>query len=178
VSEQHAASIPRFLPGIVLIMVLVVVIIALMRLAPRSRRNGSTPPGVPHDLVGEEVILRTYWASKPIDAITWFQRDLDNLVEHGYVPATQSWAQGEWGVGSFLIALVLTPFGIGVVIFLFLVVVRPVGTLTATFVLRGSGIPAGSTLPARLVQLDDARRAGLITDAELAAKREAMLRDL
>jgi hypothetical protein len=49
------------------------------------------------------------------------------------VPAAQSWAGGQWGLGAFLAALVLCVVLLGLLVFLYLLIVKPDGTLTVTY---------------------------------------------
>lgn len=124
--------------GPVELAVLIVLIVVLFTVLVLRAGGRSAPrdAGLPAELYGEEVILRTYWAQRPADAIRWYQRDLDDLVDHGYLPTGHSWAPGEWTFAPFLVGILLAPLGIGVVLLIYLAVLRPDGTLTATFVLR------------------------------------------
>ena len=126
------------------------VVLTLVRVVSRWHRTGVGPAGVPESIYGEEVILRTYWAKDPAGAIRWYQRDLDVLVEHGYVPSSQCWVPGEWGFGAFLAALLLMPVVVGFVILMYVLIVKPAGVLTATYVLRELVTPITSSGPASL----------------------------
>jgi hypothetical protein len=78
-------------------------------------------------------IVRTYRASQQADAITAFQTEATALARSGYEPTGQSWAPGQWGAGAFLAALLLAFIVIGILVFLFMLIVKPDGTLTVTF---------------------------------------------
>jgi Uncharacterised protein family UPF0547 len=82
-------------------------------------------------------IVRTYRGMQQADAITAFQADATELARHGYTPTTQSWAQGQWGCGAFLVALLLCILLIGFLIFIYMLLVKPEGTLTVTYEYRG-----------------------------------------
>ena len=69
-------------------------------------------------------LIRVYRGAQQADAIAAFQRDSEDLARQGYYPVSQSWAQGQWGSGARLIALLL------------MMIVHPVGTLTVTYALR------------------------------------------
>lgn len=118
---------------ILITIVVVVIVLVVARAGSRSRATDQVPPA----LYGEEVILRTFRADSPASAARWYQADLSDLVDHGYLPATQTWQPGEWGFGAFVVALfLLLLFGIGVIVFAYLLVVRPPGTMLVTYVRR------------------------------------------
>ena len=62
-----------------------------------------------------------------------FQRDAANLATLGYYPTNQSWVPGEWRTWQYLLALLLCIVVVGVGIFLYMLVVRPPGTLAVTY---------------------------------------------
>jgi hypothetical protein len=112
--------------------------------------------------------------------------DASYLAERGYVPSSQSWAAGQWGCGAFALALFLFIFLIGLLIFIYMLIVSPDGTLTVTYVRQAPDTrqqiePAEATAPAslaeRLEQLDAALEAGVITQEEHASKRSSILDD-
>jgi hypothetical protein len=145
--DHHAAmNIGPVELSILVALVLLVFVLLVYRAAVRSAPRD---PGVPVELYGEEVILRTYRTHRPDDAIRWYQRDLDDLVDHGYLPTGHSWAPGEWTFAPFLVGILLAPFGIGVVLLAYLAILRPDGTLTATFVLRDLARASVPHLPDR-----------------------------
>lgn len=131
-------------------------------------------------------LIRTYRGHQQKDAIASFQRDAEQLAQSGYVPTSQSWAPGQWGCGAFLVALLLFLILIGILVFIYMLLVKPDGTLTVTYQYQEpSGVPPlpampqlPSSLAARLAELDEARRAGLITDAEYQAKRQELVEQL
>lgn len=129
------------------ILIVVVVAVVILLVLRTGGRDATTAPALPAALYGEEVILRTYWAHRPADAIRWYQRDLDDLVDHGYLPAGHTWAPGEWTFGHFLVGILLAPFGIGVIVLLYLAILRPAGILTAAFVLRDLVRPSSPPAP-------------------------------
>jgi hypothetical protein len=55
------------------------------------------------------------------------------MAASGYFPVSQSWAPGQWGCGAFVIALLLAFLIIGIVIFIYLLVVKPDGTRSASY---------------------------------------------
>jgi hypothetical protein len=88
------------------------------------------------DVVAEHrVIVRTYKGSQS-GAAQAFQRDAERLAAQGYYPISQSWAPGSWGCGAFIVALLLALVLIGILIFIYMLLVKPAGTLTVTYELR------------------------------------------
>jgi hypothetical protein len=138
-------------------------------------------------------IVRVYRGNQQSDVTPSFRKDADILAGRGYTPTTQSWAEGQWGGGAFLVALLLCVVLIGFVVFLYLLVVKPEGTLTVTYARQevqpasvapptpsalAETVPANATLAERLRQLGEARDAGLISNEEFDAKRSELLRGL
>jgi len=82
---------------------------------------------------GKDVIVRVYKGRQQHDATNAFQKDAAKLAQQGYVPVSQSWAQGQWGCGAFLVAIVLFVVLIGILVFIYMLLVKPEGTLTVTY---------------------------------------------
>jgi hypothetical protein len=74
-----------------------------------------------------------YRGKQQADAVAAFRADALELAEAGNRPTSQSWAQGQWGGGAFLIAILLFVVVIGIVIFIYMLLVKPAGTLTVTY---------------------------------------------
>ena len=55
------------------------------------------------------------------------------MAAFGYFPTSQSWAPGQWGAGAFIVALLLCFIFIGFLVFVYMLIVRPDGTLTVTY---------------------------------------------
>jgi len=137
-------------------------------------------------------IVRTYRGAQQADTTAAFQADAAELAKHGYAPTTQSWAQGQWGCGAFLVALVLCIVLIGIFIFIYMLVVKPDGTLTVTYERTApiaSALPAsqpspkvianpGANVEARLTTLERLRSTGAISADEYAARRNKILDDI
>ncbi len=67
-------------------------------------------------------------------AIAEFQKEAAQLEQEGFEPTNQMWEPGNWGCLSFILATCLIPlFGIGLLIILGLIIVKPPGTLTVTY---------------------------------------------
>jgi len=96
----------------------------------------ATPPA--------NAIVRVYRGRQQADAVAEFQDDADELSRDGYVPVSQSWAQGQWGPGAFLAGLALIlAFGIGLIVLAYLLIVKPAGTLTVSYERRARRRDAG-----------------------------------
>ena len=139
-----------------------------------------------------QVIIRTYRGKQQADAVAWFEADAADLALDGYSPTTQSWAQGQWGCGAFSVALLLGVVLIGIFIFIYMLVVKPDGTLTVTYertAPTASALHASQPSPkviaahvanveARLATLERLRSTGAISAVEYAARRTKILDDL
>jgi hypothetical protein len=136
------------------------------------------------------IIVRTYKGKQQADAVAWFEADAADLAMDGYSPTTQSWAEGQWGCGAFLVALLLCIIFVGILVFIYMLLVKPVGTLTVTYT-RNEAVAAPMPAPAaaspasgqgsvreRLAQLDELHGSGVVTDEEYAAKRAKILDEI
>ena len=129
-------------------------------------------------------VIRTYHGQQQADAVTAFQWEAAAFAQRGYVPSSQSWAPGQWGAGAFVAAILLMFVLVGFLVFLYLLIVKPEGTLTVTYVRQAEEAPAPAppddtavspSLARRLAELDEAMSAGLISAEERASKRAAIL---
>jgi hypothetical protein len=89
----------------------------------------------------QPIIVRTYTGSQT-SATTWFRNDAAELAKQGYYPTSQNWVPGAYGCGSFLIALLLCLLLIGILIFIYMLIVKPAGTLSVTYEYRAPAIVA------------------------------------
>ena len=78
------------------------------------------------------VIVRRYKGNQSAATVA-FQKDAEILAVQGYVPTNQSWSQGSWGCGGFLVAVLLCFILIGFIVFVYMLLVKPDGTLTVTY---------------------------------------------
>ena len=73
------------------------------------------------------------------DLIEAFHRDAVLLLGQGYVPAGQHYVDGQWSLSRALAATFLIPvFFIGLLFWAQMLVQRPIGTLTVTYVHQGT----------------------------------------
>jgi hypothetical protein len=91
------------------------------------------------DRNNREVIIRTYTGSQEW-ATSQFQSDSVEMTARGYYPTSQSWAPGSYGCGSFICALLLCFIVVGVLVFIYMLLVKPDGTLTVTYEYRSPNI--------------------------------------
>jgi hypothetical protein len=83
----------------------------------------------------EPVIVKTYKGNQA-SATLQFHEDAAMLAELGYVPTSQSWAPGSYGLGTFILALLLCFVLIGILIFVCMLLVKPDGSLSVTYQLH------------------------------------------
>lgn len=79
--------------------------------------------------------VKDYRAKRPEDATKAFRKDAEKLAKQGYVPVSQSWADGRTGIKRFIML-----GGVGSLVF------KPAGTLTVTY--RLDPAAAGTVVPA------------------------------
>ncbi len=87
--------------------------------------------------MAKQTIVKTYKGSQK-KATAAFSADAAKMAAKGYYPTSQTWAQGSWGCGSFLVALLLCVGLIGIIVFIYMLLVKPAGTLTVTYELRSA----------------------------------------
>ena len=78
------------------------------------------------------VIIKNYRGSQA-EATALFQADSVKMADRGYFPTSQSWAPGQWGARAFIGALLLCIILIGIIALIYMLIVRPEGTLTVTY---------------------------------------------
>lgn len=83
----------------------------------------------------KQVIVRRYIGSQS-GAMETYQADSADMAAQGYFPTSQVWTPGEYGCGAFLLALLLCVVLIGILVFIYMLIVKPDGTLTVTYELR------------------------------------------
>jgi len=85
--------------------------------------------------VQQKILVKTYKGNQQ-QATEAFQADAAKMAAQGYFPTAQTWAPGAYGCGSFLLALLLCFVLIGILIFVYMLIVKPAGTLSVTYELR------------------------------------------
>jgi hypothetical protein len=82
--------------------------------------------------VFQDVVVKTYKGNQE-QATQYFQEDAVKMESEGYYPSNQTWSQGSWGCGAFILALLLCFLIIGILVFIYMLLVKPEGTLTVTY---------------------------------------------
>ncbi|QIR16642.1 zinc ribbon domain-containing protein [Shewanella aestuarii] len=80
----------------------------------------------------ERIVVKRYVGKQEV-AINAFKDDAERMASDGYVPTNQTWAEGSYGCGGFLIALLLCFIFVGILVFIYMLIVKPDGTLTVTY---------------------------------------------
>jgi len=87
---------------------------------------------------GSPIFIRGYEGRTYDDVIQAFHDDAVMLLGEGYEPAGQHYVEGDWSVLRAVLATLLLFFFVGIVLWLQMLLWRPVGTLTVTYVRRGN----------------------------------------
>jgi hypothetical protein len=88
------------------------------------------------------IVVRVYRADSYEELVDAFHRDAVLLLLQGYEPAAQHYVEGQWSLWRALLATLLIPFLIGLFLWAQMLVQRPTGVLTATYVHRAGPSPA------------------------------------
>lgn len=78
------------------------------------------------------LLVKTYKGKEP-DARRAFAADAEAMAAQGYTPKWQNYTPGKHGCGTFVLALILCVAVVGIVIFIYLILVPPPGELTVTY---------------------------------------------
>lgn len=84
----------------------------------------------------EPAIVVNIYTGSQVTAAKEYQIDAPNMANKGYFPVSQSWSPGEWTVGNFIVARLLCFILIGFLVFLYMLIVTPDGTLIVSYELR------------------------------------------
>lgn len=90
------------------------------------------PPPPPPPRPAQFSFVRTYKGSQS-KATLAFQADAQRQAAAGYFPANQTWAPGSYGCGAFVLAALLAVVVIGLIAFIYMLIVKPPGVLTVTY---------------------------------------------
>ncbi len=80
-------------------------------------------------------VIKTYKGNEEISRRV-FNHDKIAMQKQGYYPTSINYTPGSWGCGSFLIATLLLLILIGIIVFIYMIIVKPAGYLTVTYELR------------------------------------------
>jgi len=76
--------------------------------------------------------IRSYKGNQSVSA-KLFQEHAIEMAKKGYIPTSQNYQPGEWSGGAFLMAGLLCFILVGFLVFIYMLIVKPEGTLTVTY---------------------------------------------
>jgi hypothetical protein len=140
------------------------------------------PPGQPGTVIRAEdlppVLTRTY-TGKPNEVEILRSVDAEALEGRGYFPSSQSYIEGRWSGGAWVLAFLALIFLVGILILAYMIAAKPAGTLTVIYERRLAGpavaVSPASDIEARLATLERLRSTGAISEEEFAARRNKIL---
>ncbi len=179
-----------------IVLVAVAVVVSWWALSRWSRsREASALDALeqyPRPAAGQPTVVRRYSGDQAM-ATRLYEADAARLGRIGYRPTTVQWTPGQYSAAAFLVALILCVLLIGILIFVYMLIVKPPGSLSVTYRLEQvaqpvegqravqpvtSAAPGQGYVPGladRLAQLASARDAGLISLQEHDTKRAELL---
>jgi len=80
----------------------------------------------------EKIIIESY-KGNIADATSKYEKRAQILATKGFIPKTQSYQQGRWSFGDFLVAIVFCVVIIGFLAIIYMLIVKPTGALTVTY---------------------------------------------
>jgi hypothetical protein len=96
---------------------------------------------------GSHVVVRRY-PGKEEQAFVDFQVDAAQMSRADWFPTAQQYIPGSWGPAAILLAVVLFFVIFGIFILIYMVLVKPDGTLVVTYQYRGPIAPKPETVEA------------------------------
>jgi len=95
------------------------------------------------------VLTRTY-AGKPNEVEVLRAADAEALEGRGYFPSSQSYIEGRWSRGAWVMAFLALTFLLGILILAYMIAVKPAGTLTVIYErrLRSRAVSSAAAVPA------------------------------
>jgi uncharacterized protein UPF0547 len=127
--NESDSSLVGLMPVIV---ALLAVVLLMVWLRPKQKK-----PKEQQNTKLDQVIIKTY-TGRQAKATALYKADAAVMASKGYYPTSQSWAPGAYSGGDFVIALLLCFVLIGFPIFLYMLCVKPPGTLSVTYELRAA----------------------------------------
>lgn len=83
--------------------------------------------------MAREVMVRTYSGDSQQHALVRYAEDAPTQASDGWVPVSQTWAQGEWPSQAYLAATLLIIVGVGIVLLIVMAMYKPTRTLVVTY---------------------------------------------
>jgi hypothetical protein len=81
----------------------------------------------------EGAVISRYFKGTPQATATDAAEFLAHITPLGWTETGRTYTTGSWGCGPFLVALLLAIVLIGIIVFLYLLIVKPAGTLVVTY---------------------------------------------
>lgn len=130
----------------------------------------------------QNIVVKTYKGTQSV-AQAAFQQDAQTMAALGYAPTTQNYAPGAYSCGSFIGALLLCLILIGIVVFIYMLIVKPDGTLSVTYELKQpheiKAIEQYTAAPLdvadQIKKLAELRDQGLLNQEEFDAQKAKLL---
>ena len=92
--------------------------------------------------MAREVMVRTYSGDSQQRALVLYAEDAPNHAADGWVPVSQTWAQGEWPGPAYLAATLLIIVGVGILLLILMAMYKPTRTLVVTYAREDGDAPA------------------------------------
>jgi len=99
----------------------------------------------------QKILIRNYKGNES-ESTSAYKVDLVKMQTQGYVPVSQNYTPGSYGCGQFIFALLLCLVIIGIIVFIYMLIVKPSGVLTVTYELRETSIDKKNTIISPRVQ--------------------------
>lgn len=129
---------------------------------------------------GQDTIVRSYTGTEQ-STNNLFKKESITLANKGYQIVSQNYTPGNWSGIQFLIALLLCFILVGIIIFIYMIIVKPQGTLTVTYKLTDSGRVATKNDTSKadeLMKLVKLRDDNILTEREFQDQKEKLLNSL
>lgn len=79
------------------------------------------------------MIVRTYAGQNQAEAAELYARDAPTLAGDGWVPVAEVWVADDWPTSAYIAAAVLVLVGIGIVLLIGFLFIKPIRTLMVTY---------------------------------------------
>jgi uncharacterized membrane protein len=124
----------------------------------------------------EPIVVKTYRGTQS-EAISKFKKDAVLMSSMGYTPTSQVWVAGKYSGMSFFLALLLCFVLLGFLVFIYMLIVKPDGSLTVTFQRKekNKSKETNSSLADEIKKLSELHQAGILTLEEFQAQKQKLL---
>jgi uncharacterized membrane protein len=124
----------------------------------------------------ELIVIKTYRGTES-EAIGKFKKDAILMSSMGYTPTNQVWVAGRYSGMSFFMALILCLVLVGFLVFIYMLIVKPDGSLTVTYQrqVKTKSKETNSSLADEIKKLSELHQAGILTLEEFQAQKQKLL---